>query len=296
MQHRKMGSLPERNDTIETINITNAETDAHGAKKENTFIALNQDGGYLGSLRIYPFYDEDIEPEHPHNLYLHLHSPEGQEMSPAARDPLLAQALRRAKEIKREAQQTKTRVYACLLKQQQEEIAYFLRRGFTHDEEMYILERYAAEAPRPADAPQGTAIQVWSMATPADQHRFIEVHRTVFPRHPYSTESLRELQSLPDWRNYTAFDEDEIVGNIMVYVQRDGAGIGYIEDLFVLKPWRQRGLGRCLVTTALVYFHSIGVDRVRLEVWSANRPALHLCGALGFSAIDETEIAVGRYV
>jgi ribosomal protein S18 acetylase RimI-like enzyme len=281
---------------METVNITNAETDAHGAKKENTFIALNQDGAYLGSLRIYPFYDEDIEPEHPHNLYLHLDCPKAREASTEARDRLLAQALRRAKEIKREARQAKTRVYACFLKHQQEEIAYFLLRGFTHDEGMYIVERYAAEAPPRAEAPHGTAIQLWSMATPADQHRFIEAHRTVFPRHPYSAESLRELQSLPDWRNYTAFYGDEIVGNIMVYVQRDGAGVGTIEDLFVLKPWRQRGLGRCLITAALANFHSIGIDRVRLEVWSANKPALNLYRALGFSVIDETEIAVGRYV
>jgi hypothetical protein len=44
------------------------------------------------------------------------------------------------------------------------------------------------------------------------------------------------------------------------------------------------------------HIHGMGIHRVQLEFWSANKPALHLYRAFGFSSIDETEIAVGRYV
>jgi len=36
------------------------------------------------------------------------------------------------------------------------------------------------------------------------------------------------------------------------------------------------------------------VQRVQLEMWSANKPAFQLYREFGFSPIDETEIAVGR--
>ena len=281
---------------MENLVVFNADTDRHGAQKENIFIAQDGNGEYVGSLLIYPYFDYDIESEHPHNLYLHLHSEQGQDLSESVKDLLLKHALQRATEIKRDAEQIKTRVYACFLKHQQEDVAYFLQRGFTHDESMLILERHDSSAIPRAEAPEAVTIQAWKMETNAQQHQFIETHRSVFPRHPYSTERLQELKSLPGWENFTAFSHTEIAGNIMVFIKRDSDTIGFIEDLFVTKQWRRRGIGRCLLCTALAHFHHLGIHRVQLEFWSANKPALHLYRAFGFSSINETEIAVGRYV
>jgi ribosomal protein S18 acetylase RimI-like enzyme len=281
---------------VENFVVVNADTDGHGAKKENIFIALDGNGEYLGSLLIYPYFDYDLEPEHPHNLQLYLHAGQGKDLSESVKDLLLEHALRRATEIKRDAEQTKTWVYAWFLKHQQKEIAYFLQRGFTHDEGMHILERYDSAAPPQAEAPEEVTIQAWKMETDAEQRQFTEAHRRVFPRHTYSTERLQELKSLPGWENFTAFSHTEIAGNIMMFTKRDNDTTGYIEDLFVQKQWRRRGIGRCLLCTALAHFHSIGIHRVQLEFWSANKPALRLYRAFGFSSIDETKIAVGRYV
>ena len=146
---------------MENSVVVNADTDSHGAKKENIFIALDGNGQYLGSLLIYPYFDHDLEPEHPHNLQLHLHAGRGKDLSESVKDPLLEHALRRATEIKRDAEQTKTRVYAWFLKHQQKEIAYFLQPGFTHDEGMHILERYDSAALPQAEAPEEVTIQAW---------------------------------------------------------------------------------------------------------------------------------------
>jgi GNAT superfamily N-acetyltransferase len=281
---------------MENLVIVNPDTDRHGAQKENVFIAVDANQEHVGSLLIYPFYDYDIEPEHPHNLYFHLHAEGGKDLSEAVKDALLEHGLRRSAEIKSEAEQTKTRVYACFLKHQQEEIAYFLKRGFMHDEGMLILERVGSAPLSRAGAPEEVTIQAWKMETDAEQRQFIESHQRVFPRHAYSFKRLRELKSSPGWANYTAYSGSEIAGNIMLFIKRDSENIGYIEDLFVQKRWRRRGIGRCLLHTALTHFESIGIYRVQLELWSANKTALHLYQAFGFSSIDETEIAVGRYV
>lgn len=281
---------------MENLVVVNADTNKQGAQKENIFIALDGNGCFLGSLLIYAYFDYDIEPEHPHNLYLHFHAGQGNDLKESVKDLLLEHALQRAADIKRNAEQTKTRVYACFLKHQKEEIVYFLERGFTHDEGMHILERQESTLPPQAEAPEEVTIQVWKMETDAEKHRFIEVHRSIFPRHAYSIERLQELKSMPGWKNFTAFSHKEIAGNIMVFIKYDNGPYGYIEDLFVLKQWRRRGIGRFLLHTALAHLHSIGIHRVQLELWSANKPALHLYRAFGFSSIDETEIAVGRYV
>jgi GNAT superfamily N-acetyltransferase len=281
---------------MENLVVVNADTDRHGTQKENIFIARDGNGKYLGSLLIYPYFDYDLEPEHPHNIYFHLHAEQGKDLSESVKDLLLEYALRRATEIKRDAEQTKTRVYACFLKHQQEEIAYFLHRGFTHDEGMLILERHDSAVPPPSEAPKEFTIQAWKMESDAEQRQLIEAHRSVFPRHAYNTERLQELKSLPGWKNFTAFSHTQIVGNIMVFIKHDSDAIGYIEDLFVQKQWRRRGVGKYLLYAALAHFHGMGIHRVQLEFWSANKPALRLYRGFGFSSIDETEIAVGRYV
>ena len=268
-----------------------------GAKRENTLIALDQKGEPLGSLFLYPFFDQVVARKHPLNLYLHLQVEERAEESEPVKDQLLEHALRRATEIKREEGQDRARVYACFFEHQQDEIDYFLRRGFGHDEGMLLLERReSAELPQ-VETPQEITVQPWKMETEAEQRRFIEAHRTVFPRHPYSVKRLQELMALPGWSNFTAWHGSEIAGNIMVY--QEGAGgdrVGRIEDLFVPSPWRKRGIARVLLHVALGRFQNQGIHRVQLEMWSANEPAFHLYRGFGFSAIEETEIAVGRYV
>ena len=281
---------------METIFVVNADADMHGAKKENIFIALDRNGDVLGSLFIYPFFDYDIEPEHPHNLYLHLHVGQGKELSDENKDLLLDKAIQRAVEIKREEKQTKTRIYTCFLKHQQEGIEYFLERGFVHDEGMHIIESYKmAEIPY-VEAPKGFSFQSWKMETEVEQQQFIETHKSVFPRHPYDVVSLQELRSKSGWNNFTAFIAGEVVGNIMVYVKPDNKSIGVVEDLFVLKKWRGRGVGKYLLYTGLTYFQRLSIHRVQLELWSANKSANKLYSEFGFSSIDEIEIAVGRYV
>jgi ribosomal protein S18 acetylase RimI-like enzyme len=188
-------------------------------------------------------------------------------------------------------------VYACFLKHQQDEIAYFLRRGFTHDEGMLLLETQESAGLPQVEAPQEVTIQPWKMETETEQRQFIEAHRKIFPRHPYSVKRLQELMALPAWSNFTAWHGTEIAGNIMVF--QKGAGddaMGCIEDLFVQRQWRKRGIARYLLYVALDHFQDSGIHRVQLEMWSANEPAFHLYRAFGFSPIEETEIAVGRYV
>ncbi len=281
---------------MDDLYITGTDVDMYGVKKENIFIARDKDDKRLGLALIYPYYDYDIEPLHPHNLFLHLKTETDGVLSESIKDALLEKAVHRAIEIKHEQKQEKTRLYACFLKNQLDEISYFLQRGFIHDEGMHIFERCESTHLNIKKIPEDIDVRKWDIETEAEQHLFIETHQKIFPRHAYSVEKLAELKSIQGWRNFTAFSGDKIAGNIMVYSKPDANSLGIIEDLFVLKRWRRQGVGRYLLYISLAYLHSIGIHRVQLELWSANKKAIRLYQEFGFSSIEETEIAVGKYV
>jgi len=281
---------------MDDLYINGTDVDKYGAKKENIFIARDKDDKRLGLALIYPYYDFDIEPLHPHNIFLHLKIETDGRMSESIKDALLEKAVQRAIEIKREQKQEKTRLYACFFRYQLDEISYFLQRGFIHDEGMHIFERGESTRLNKVKIPENIDVREWDMETESELHLFIETHQKIFPRHPYSVEKLVELKSIQGWRNFTAFSGDKIAGNIMVYRKPDANSLGIIEDLFVLKRWRRQGVGRYLLYHSLAYLHSIGIDRVQLELWSANKKAIPLYQEFGFSSVEETEIAVGKYV
>jgi ribosomal protein S18 acetylase RimI-like enzyme len=278
------------------IQVVCAEYDKYGAQKENVLIAIDENQKALGALCIYPLFAYDDEPEHPHTIYLHFRTEGSCRLTEPVKDILLERGLQRAAEIKRQAGQVQTRAYACFFEHQKDAIAYFASRGFEHDEGMYILERNSDKGLPSLEISEGIAFKRWEMETEEEQQRFIETHRKVFPQHPYSIEKIQELKTLLGWENLTGFHDGEIIGNIMVYIKDAKAGIGYIEDLFVQKAWRRKGIAKALLTMALRYFQEQDIFRVQLEMWSTNKAALGLYRAYNFEKIRETEIAVGIYV
>ena len=162
---------------------------------------------------------------------------------------------------------------------------------------MYILERRTGTPLPTVDAPPGITIRPWYLETDSEKERFIETHRLVFPRHPYSIPKLEQLASQPGWCNFTAWHQDAVAGNIMVFTRQDASErIGVIEDLFVLENYRRKGIGRVLLQAALVYLLSVDLQTIRLEMWSTNQLAFKLYQSYGFKVVAQTELAVGRFV
>jgi ribosomal protein S18 acetylase RimI-like enzyme len=57
---------------------------------------------------------------------------------------------------------------------------------------------------------------------------------------------------------------------------------GYIWDLFVLKEYRNMGIGTAFINDAVAYFKSIGIDKIGLLVNYRNENAKKLFEKLGF--------------
>lgn len=52
--------------------------------------------------------------------------------------------------------------------------------------------------------------------------------------------------------------------------------------MFVLKPYRRQGVGKSLLTWMITWAASTGIEKIALNVFASNLPAIHLYRQLGF--------------
>ena len=103
-------------------------------------------------------------------------------------------------------------------------------------------------------------------------------------------EKIRKLKEQEGFKNIAIYHKEKMIANILLLVEVDsGIKYGCLEDLFVSKDFRKKGIGEYLVTRGLEYFKSIGLKESRLEVWSSNVRASKLYYKLGYRFMKETE-------
>lgn len=124
---------------------------------------------------------------------------------------------------------------------------------------------------------------------------------------PTSREMLREMRALA-WLLGPAFwlfgaiqspladlfsgfvwvEEDSIVGNVTVHLQRGSRRGWFISNLAVHPDHRRKGLARRLLMAGLESARAKGAPRISLEVRADNAPARRLYSSLGFRQVDST--------
>lgn len=80
---------------------------------------------------------------------------------------------------------------------------------------------------------------------------------------------------------FVAEDEGQVVGYVTTW-QDPEAGIGHIPNLAVAAGYRNRGLGRMLLETAMNHFRAAGLTHAKIETLVQNAVGNHLYPALGF--------------
>ena len=71
----------------------------------------------------------------------------------------------------------------------------------------------------------------------------------------------------------------------VLIASRIASGAGHIGQISVHPPYQGRGLGRRMITSALIEYARLGFDSASLAVTSANASALHLYDSCGFRTI-----------
>lgn len=65
---------------------------------------------------------------------------------------------------------------------------------------------------------------------------------------------------------------------------------GYISTLGVIKPYRKKGIGRALLSDAVIWLHERGMDTIYLRVDARNPKALRLYTSNGFEIFKESVV------
>ena len=275
------------------IVIRNPEKYIPENSKENIFLAFDVNNLYLGSGFVFPYFNYEATYEHPFNIFIDVNVPSNeQEVKDAIFDKLIirAEAIRKDNKIK-----VNSRVYGGAASHDRDKISYLVSKGFIADEGTYLYEKKLSISEHSSKSIDGVAFKEYKMELEKDKSNYIQIHNQISSR-KIDMIMLTAYMSNNLWTNFTAFHDDKLIGNIMIYeIVEDGTKrrIGHVEFLFVLNEFRVKGIATQLMQMAFEYFLSNNINISQLEVWNINKRAVSLYQTLGYRFFKETETYPG---
>lgn len=187
---------------------------------------------------------------------------------------------------KRRDPSMKARVYHCCFSDDQESIDFYASvPQFVHDEGMHVLK-----CDLKSESCDRTGIVFDNLKDDEAIEMFIKEHSKIFSGHPYSLEKMKALKEENDLMSLGAYENDLLIGNVLMMKDE---GQWWIEDLFVSKHQRKKGIAKQLMKNAHQCLLDKGITEARLEVWSKNKRAVSLYQSLGYMLEKETEVSIG---
>jgi mycothiol synthase len=165
-------------------------------------------------------------------------------------------------------------------------IGLYERRGYQHVRTFLRLDRGLADPVEPAALPEGIEVRTFRRGRDeaAVHAAGEEAFRDHFRPEEMDLEEWLEFRFVRDdldlglW--FVAWDGDEVAGAMLAFETPLG---GYLDELFVRRPWRARGLGRALLLCACAELRRRDQPLAYLAVDSENPTgAMHLYGSAGF--------------
>ena len=83
---------------------------------------------------------------------------------------------------------------------------------------------------------------------------------------------------------FVAVENGEVIGYVTSRVDHDSK-IGWIPNLAVLPEYQQRGIGKNLIETALIYMAEAGMLYARIETLAHNTVGQHFYPSMGFEEV-----------
>lgn len=267
------------------------------SKRKHMIEAYDKENNLVGEALISPFMDSDLAETPRLNIYIDIVatdiSNEGE-----IKDQLFDEVMKRSLAIKKENSDIDVRVYHCCFSDNQKNIDYFSsKQGFKHDEGMHIIKKVLTEDKFEIADIKGINFVKLEFDNEEEIAELIEKQNQVFAS-GYTLEDIKNIKMESQWFSIAAKSENELVGNIIIIVKKDetDTNYGWVDDLFVSKGWRNRGIGENLILRAFEELLSMGIRESALEVWSANKRASSVYAQLGYQFLKETESSIGMFL
>lgn len=220
-----------------------------------------------------------------HSIYINLKALPQRDTDYDLLDQVYEPLLQRARQLQATLPKDyKTRLCVGNLKEETANQQFFVQHGFSYLNSLFSMSRSLKEFIPEAEIPEGLCCSPWSMATPEEERIYLDIEAEIWPDSPLGQQRLAEYKSKPHWTSLVVREKDKIIAGLMVWQE---AGYGVIEDVFVCKPWRQRGIAKYLLVQALNYLRARDLPYVSLMALTTNHSALTLYQSLGFTAEQE---------
>jgi len=161
------------------------------------------------------------------------------------------------------------------------------KEGYAALRWFYDMRRDGLDVVEVPEMPEGLEIRPIG-SDRASLRRLFDADEEAFRDHwggfPYDDATFEEMLADPNFDpslHVVAWDGDEIAGAVINAIPRAenealGRQRGWLESVFVRRPWRRRGLAQALVARSLIALRERGIDHAMLGV-DADNPT----GALG---------------
>lgn len=266
-------------------------------KDKYEIIAMDTEDNILGKGYIYDSIASELYEIDRVNFFIEFVT-EVEDKEYVIRDFIVDELVKRAKEQRKKYPDYDARVYHCCFSDDKENIEFYSRiEGFKHDEGMHIITCDLDNFNKQTQLSIKYEIKEDNLNTDEEIQDFINEHSKIFRSVPYNIEKIRKLKDKEGFKNIAIYDNGQMVANILLLIKEEsGIKFGCLEDVFVSKDYRNKKLGEYLVTRALEYFKSIGLNESRLEVWSSNVRASNLYYKLGYKFMIESESSIGMSI
>jgi ribosomal protein S18 acetylase RimI-like enzyme len=262
---------------------------------ENVICALDNNGKLVGYVPVAVHLVE--APDVPHLVWANMViSPDVINPEPL-RDLLLKHAIQRAREI---TSSVPSRIINLAFQyhiSETESIEYVVSRGAIYTDSVLRMVRDLTGDIIQIPAPENIEVRYWRIETEEELKAYVEARNEAFVNMPVTVE---------DWQHFlfsvvgdsgttvAAFDEDKVVGAVSAYWSDAenrlyGVESGWTENVFVLAPWRGRGIVESMISMALTYLKEHGLKQAQLDPGVSNQRAIHVYKRLGFEITDESQ-------
>lgn len=251
-------------------NIINPKEDQYGNKKENIFLAVNDNGEILGHAYVYPNINHHQAVDTPYLLFIDINANDR-----GVKQNLFEKVFKRGKELRDLRPELKSRIYTAF-ESDEDKLNFYMENGF-ESQYSVVME---LDIPKEVSyvLPENMKAVDFKFDKEDELMKYKEIYDEIFVT-PLDVEVYREQENKDKFKNIGFYIDEQLVGGCTLFEDKV---FGHIETLFVTEGNRGKGFGKNILMYALDYFKSKDLTKSKLEVWELNRPAVELYKTMGY--------------
>lgn len=264
------------------IKIINPNEDQYGNSKENIFIAFDDKENYLGSSYAYPGVNYHQTYDTPYLIFIDVNIAENidKSLGDEVKQKLFDNVLLRAKELRIEKQELKTRIYAGFESDPMKN-KFYIKNGFEEDYSIIMEAEISKDFSYTVS--ENIAIKEINFSTNEEFEKYKSMYDEIFVS-ALDKEQYEEQQKHNYFKNIAFYIDGKLQGGCTIF-EKDS--FGYIETIFVLPEQRGKGLSKEIMKYIFNYFLSNGLNKTRLEVWLLDKRAVKLYESFGYIEVGK---------